>query len=197
MSHKRLIVFKLFLKKKNSYIGICPACRSKKYKIAVHGVRLDFVGKIIEPKSLLDTEGKDVNFTSEDQLTEQLRTYSRETVFNPVSGANSVLDTLRQFDSAFFKKGHSYNRSSAITGSDKDKLKDWMSQDRNVLLNTITALCRQAEEIFSMEQRCIKINSPCFILGDIHGNFSDLMVYERTLWRTGPTVCPSSFLFLG
>lgn len=68
-----------------------------------------------------------------------------------------------------------------------------MSQDRNVLLNTITVLCRQAEEIFTMEQRCIKVNSPCFILGDIHGNFSDLMVYERTLWRTGPTGKNSSY----
>lgn len=182
---------------RRKYKGICPACRSKKYKIALHGVRLDFIGKIIEPKSLMDTEGKDVNFTTDDQLTEQLRTYSRETVFNPLSGANSVLDTLRQFDSTFFKKGHSYNRSSAGASLDKDKLRDWMSQDRNVLLNTITALCRQAEEIFSMEQRCIKVNSPCFVLGDIHGNFSDLMVYERTLWRTGPAVCPSSFLFLG
>lgn len=80
---------------------------------------------------------------------------------------------------------------------DKDKLRDWMSQDRNILLNTITALCRQAEEIFSMESRCVKVNSPCFVIGDIHGNFGDLMTYERTLWRTGPTICPAAFLFLG
>lgn len=153
------------------------------------------MGKIIEPKSLMDTEGKDINFTNEDQLTEQLRTYSRETVFNPSSGANSILEIMRGFDAAFFKKGLSFSRASGALG--QDKCKDWLNVDRNVLLNTITALCRQAEEIFSMEQRCIKVNSPCFVLGDIHGNFPDLMVYERNLWRTGPTLCPSSYLFLG
>lgn len=96
------------------YKGICPACRSRKYKMAIHGVRLDYTGKIVEPRSLLETEGKDLIFTTEDQLTEQIRSYSRETVFNPSSGANSVLDTLRQFDAAFFKKGHSMTGTNGL-----------------------------------------------------------------------------------
>lgn len=37
----------------------------------------------------------------------------------------------------------------------------------------------------------------CFVEGDIHGNYMDLMYYEKTLWHLSPTLCPSKLLFLG
>ena len=48
-----------------------------------------------------------------------------------------------------------------------------------------------------VSNRCLLCRySPCYIIGDIHGNIEDLLSMSKTLWPTMPCV-GSSFLFLG
>ncbi|KAG9510499.1 Serine/threonine-protein phosphatase PP1, partial [Fragariocoptes setiger] len=41
------------------------------------------------------------------------------------------------------------------------------------------------------------MQSPCFVLGDIHGNLRDLRRYERSLWPRAPVCVTGQYLFLG
>lgn len=58
-------------------------------------------------------------------------------------------------------------------------------------------VCRSAKEIFQAEDPCLKLKSPCYVLGDIHGNYKNLHRYEQSLFKMGLAMSTNQFLFLG
>jgi diadenosine tetraphosphatase ApaH/serine/threonine PP2A family protein phosphatase len=61
----------------------------------------------------------------------------------------------------------------------------------------LLALCDAVTALLAAEPSLVELQSPCFVLGDLHGNYKDLSFFERSLWNLGPDLTPASFLFLG
>ncbi|CAN0311922.1 unnamed protein product, partial [Ectocarpus fasciculatus] len=58
-------------------------------------------------------------------------------------------------------------------------------------------LCARAGPIFENEPRCLFIQSPVYVFGDIHGNLEDLNFFSDNIWKLGMNLTAGKFLFLG
>ncbi|CAM9837623.1 unnamed protein product [Scytosiphon promiscuus] len=58
-------------------------------------------------------------------------------------------------------------------------------------------LCARAGPIFENEPRCLFIQSPVYVFGDIHGNLEDLNFFADNIWKLGMNLTAGKFLFLG
>ncbi|KAK6625385.1 hypothetical protein RUM43_005682 [Polyplax serrata] len=73
----------------------------------------------------------------------------------------------------------------------------WGSAYLEKLGITLIMMCEQLKEIFSQEPRLLRLSSPVYIMGDLHGNYRDLMRFEKALWNNGIPFLPAKLLFLG
>ncbi|XP_074596477.1 uncharacterized protein LOC141851628 [Brevipalpus obovatus] len=169
--------------------GTCPNCKNKRYSLSVHCVRVAPEGNVLDPQEVLPEE---VAQHPKDRRAMSLLAFSPDNV------ANRMIEWLRDYSEVAnlgnFKRAWSSRRKP---GERSKQGNYWVTCDRNALSNAILKLCADVETLFKRESRCIKIVSPAYVLGDTHGNFRDLMIYERILWRTAPWTSPANYLFLG
>ncbi|XP_025091130.1 uncharacterized protein LOC112562232 isoform X2 [Pomacea canaliculata] len=172
--------------------GRAPSSQGKspKYELATHTVRVRRTGSLAEVMALWDLQGTSAVSGSavhhlEGDISRVQRMPSIDS-FNLRSHANEMLSGLRYFERAV--KGEGEKHKPAF---------DWGQVDRSALARCLLTLCQQVREVLMDEPRLIKIRSPTYILGDIHGNYCDLVSFEKALWRLGPVLTPANFLFLG
>uniref|UniRef100_A0A6G1S6C2 Serine/threonine-protein phosphatase n=1 Tax=Aceria tosichella TaxID=561515 RepID=A0A6G1S6C2_9ACAR len=182
--------------------GTCPRCKDKHYSLALHTVKLTHDAQIVEPTEVRFDEYPP-------PISRAARQLSRIT-FASDSTPNRLIDMITTYWNAVAaqqaaQQGGSNQGSGSmslrmLTGSANAVnlgKTSWERIDRKVLAEEIKRVCAQAEQIFKQEARVVPVTSPCFVLGDIHGNLNDLRIYERILWPTAPTSVVGSYLFLG
>jgi diadenosine tetraphosphatase ApaH/serine/threonine PP2A family protein phosphatase len=172
--------------KKERAKGTCQRCCDKRYTIAAHTVRLASDGTIVDPQD-------NKNQSDLAKMPRTLRKMS-DTSFLGSTNANIIVDNLRTFaDVSGLSSNRSSNRQTPDSGQSL-----WASKNsRTQLFDKVMKICSDAESLLKKEPRVVKVSSPCYVLGDIHGNFHDLIIYEKVLWKMGPTCVSANYLFLG
>ena len=173
--------------------GTCPRCKEKHYSLALHTVKLTHDAQIVEPTEVRFDEYPAPISRAERQL-------SRAT-FASDNTPNRLIDMITTYWNAVAASQSTHSNASRFSGTTTNAVAlgktSWERLDRQVLAEEIRRICSHAELIFKREARVVSVQSPCFVLGDIHGNLNDLRIYERILWPNAPTCVAGSYLFLG
>ncbi|RYY85622.1 hypothetical protein EON63_07195 [archaeon] len=61
----------------------------------------------------------------------------------------------------------------------------------------LVTVCRAVTETLEQQPRCVFLQSPVYVFGDIHGNLEDLHFFADNLWKLGMDLSAGHFLFLG
>lgn len=155
--------------------------KNKVFEIATHVVQLNRAG-VLEEVRPIDrvSHGKSVSMGGQDYFIRlpSMQYYDDK---NPVNELLSYLE---------FFTNESVNKSRKPQYS-------WGRFDIMDFMSTLITVCEKCIKILEKEQRMVQLSSPVYILGDLHGNYPDLMAFEQVLWSLGLSLTPSSLLFLG
>ena len=58
----------------------------------------------------------------------------------------------------------------------------------------LIAVCESVSDIFEDEPKVIEMQSPTYVIGDIHGNLEDLHFFADNLWKLGKRNIVNIFL---
>ncbi|XP_075992786.1 uncharacterized protein LOC142987717 [Anticarsia gemmatalis] len=96
------------------------------------------------------------------------------------------------------EKPHRRQSMSSSTGVISKPPWSWASATEEAALGSLLLrLADAVRPICSAEPRLLRLNSPVFAVGDLHGNLGALLSMEAALWAGGSVVSAARLLFLG
>jgi len=130
---------------------------------------------------------RSASFHTRKVLQQQLQK-EKQTITPEIQNAKAVLALLAR---AFTEiEGYDY---SVQAPSHKWKSKKDLKEFQELL----SPLCKAAKEVLEKDKMLVKLTSPCYVLGDLHGNYKDLQFFRSSFWNMGVDMSPARFLFLG
>ena len=154
----------------------CKKHARGQYSLEAYEVTLDSAGRISTSNPVPGYVLNSLTVTASDPLLADSTPYKCIAMVHHHAEATGI----------FQKKTH-------VSRHDWEQCPDPLFNERVALIQDTL---KRAKEIFVREPPLKKVSSPVYVLGDIHGNLSDLMTFERVLWKKG--ACESgNFLFLG
>lgn len=162
----------------------CKTCTRAVYTIGVHAIKLDKdTGVLSYAQELSADVVAKMPKAQRDQSNEMIN------IKNPY---NLIRLILRRFS----KITHGY--PTDMDKSTESSLPKWENiGDRTKLVESIISICTDAVEQFKKTPRVVKLTSPVYVFGDIHGNYRDLMTYDQLFWKMLPKGYAANSLFLG
>ena len=171
--------------------GRCNICSRTRYAISMHLITLTAIGEISDI-SKLEADANHIPPTA-------FRADIHETDIHVV--ANDLVDKIKRFGMFKFTEEGAAALAGGTGGTSSQELARQLENlfyaSKAEAIRFMNMVVSKAEELFAGESRCLALASPCFVLGDIHGNLKDLLSHGSNLWRQSPFVNHGRYLFLG
>ena len=181
-----------------TYSGTCSNCKEKQITLCDHLLRIDNNGYVCSRNHLKQINNRRgvgetrTNYSSSSSSSNRKRKFNLKNFFrksddNDFEVLNIAWSLIRKIREFAPLKGDAKrpNGFMADNSRDSQQLYDWF-----------TMLERRLSEQLESENRCVIVNSPAFIIGDIHGNLDDLLTLEQCLWKQYPAI-DANLVFLG
>ena len=206
------------------YVGSCMGCRTKSpifedslYKLNADGSIVEQVTKVLPSAfqtsgqstgTLANPKSRERRSTNRNKKTEKKTEKSSKTgslqttsSMESITLQDSMTSAVESVDEEaitvaheLLKQIHDFAPNMGNTINPAGLLAN-SNQERKAFLEKMKILQRALEPLLK-RHRCVYVNSPAIVIGDLHGNLADLLTMEKTLWKRFPMMGPN-LVFLG